>query len=229
MIPPVRVRRSARARRLRISLCPWRGVELVLPVGCSEARGRRFLEESRSKIERSWSRLRRRHPELFDVHAPSRLELPLSGECLDIAYRPDAPRLEEKPGELCLPHPASDIDATRASLKHWLAARAKTVLPPRVARLAAETGLRPARVQIRDQRSRWGSCSARGTVSLNLRLLFHRPEVVRYLILHELCHLREMNHGPRFKALLASHEPQWQRFDRELSASLGGVPAWLGW
>ena len=81
--------------------------------------------------------------------------------------------------------------------REWLA-RARRELVPRVGELAHQHGLRVQRVSIRRQRSRWGSCSRRGSISLNWRLA-HAPALVRdYVIIHELMHLREMNHSQRF-------------------------------
>ena len=82
-------------------------------------------------------------------------------------------------------------------------------------------------MQIRSQRRRWGSCSTRGTISLNLCLLFQRQAVLQYLMVHELAHLRHMNHGPRFWELVGQYEPQWREFDLELTRGWSQVPRWL--
>jgi hypothetical protein len=87
--------------------------------------------------------------------------------------------------------------------------------------------VRPGRLQVRCQRSRWGSCSRRATISLNACLLFQRPEVLRYLMVHELSHLRHMNHSARFWAEVARHEPDWKALDRELLQSWVRVPSWI--
>ena len=85
----------------------------------------------------------------------------------------------------------------------------------------------PARLQVRCQRTRWGSCSRRGTISLNVCLLFQPPEVLRYLLVHELAHLRHMNHSARFWAEVARHEPDWKALDRELLQGWRRVPSWM--
>jgi predicted metal-dependent hydrolase len=76
---------------------------------------------------------------------------------------------------------------------------------------APALGVGYGRVQIRDQRTRWGSCSARGTLSFNWRLALAPFEVLDYVVVHELCHLREPNHSPRFWRLVASRRPGWPR------------------
>jgi len=88
-------------------------------------------------------------------------------------------------------------------------------------------GVEPKRLQVRCQRTRWGSCSRLGTISLNVCLLFQPPEVLRYLMIHELSHLRHMNHSPRFWADVARHEPDWRSLDRELLQGWRRVPSWI--
>jgi len=75
---------------------------------------------------------------------------------------------------------------------------------------APAIGVEPARVQIRDQRSRWGSCSTRGTLSFNWRLVLAPFDVLDYVVVHELCHLREPNHSTRFWKLVEQRRPDWR-------------------
>jgi predicted metal-dependent hydrolase len=75
---------------------------------------------------------------------------------------------------------------------------------------APAIGVEPARVQIRDQRSRWGSCSTRGTLSFNWRLVLAPFDVLDYVVVHELCHLREPNHSSRFWKLVEQRRPDWR-------------------
>ena len=80
---------------------------------------------------------------------------------------------------------------------------------------------------IRRQRSRWGSCSTRGTISLNCCLMFQRPQVVRYLMIHELSHTVQMNHSRRFWQTVSRHCPDYRRLDRELLDGWRRVPSWV--
>src|SRR5712691_7640213 len=75
---------------------------------------------------------------------------------------------------------------------------------------APELGVAPQRIQIRDQRSRWGSCSTRGTLSFNWRLVLAPFDVLDYVVVHELCHLREPNHSSRFWKLVGERRPEWR-------------------
>ena len=97
-----------------------------------------------------------------------------------------------------------------------LRAQAKLSLPPRLKELADENGFTYNRVTIKNNISNWGSCSAKGNINLNLRLVTLPQSLQDYVMLHELCHLREMNHGPRFHALLDSLCPGHRELEKEL-------------
>jgi predicted metal-dependent hydrolase len=112
-------------------------------------------------------------------------------------------------------------------LRAWLIEEAHRVLGPWLERTAREIGIDFARLQVRRQRTRWGSCSRHGTFSLNCCLVFQPPAVVRYLLVHELCHRRHMNHSQRFWRLVAAHEPDCRALDRSLSRGWRLVPAWV--
>jgi predicted metal-dependent hydrolase len=103
---------------------------------------------------------------------------------------------------------------------------AHAALGPWLGGLSAATGLQYERMQIRRQRTRWGSCSPSGTISLNACLMFQPPPVVNYLLIHELAHTRHMNHSRRFWRLVERFEPGWRELDAALSRGWRAVPAW---
>lgn len=114
---------------------------------------------------------------------------------------------------------AEELERLERSLRR----EAGTLLRDRVEHLSAVVGVAPARVTIRAQRGRWGSASRSGNVSLNWRLILTPPEVLDYVIIHELAHLREPGHGPRFWSLVRRHAPQTdtaRRWLREHHAAL---------
>ena len=100
-----------------------------------------------------------------------------------------------------------------------LRAKAKEVLPPQLAQLASQHGFHYNKVFIKNNISNWGSCSSLGNINLNLRLVTLPDELRDYVMLHELCHLKHMNHGPKFHALLESVCPG----HRELAKALRGI------
>jgi predicted metal-dependent hydrolase len=115
----------------------------------------------------------------------------------------------------------------RQLLRRWLVERSQEVLAPALEACARELGFSFERIIVRRQRTRWGSCSTRGTISLNCCLLFQRPEVVRYLLIHELVHTLHMNHSRRFWQRVARHCPEYESLDRELLDGWRRVPSWV--
>ena len=103
-----------------------------------------------------------------------------------------------------------------ASVDRELRARARVELPPQLLALAAHHGLTVTRVTIRNQRSRWGSCSASGHISLNYRLLLMPPHVREYILIHELMHMRQANHSIRFWRLVEAACPGFRDAERWL-------------
>ncbi len=113
------------------------------------------------------------------------------------------------------------------ALRRWLARKTREHVVPWLTTLASDRGLPVDGVAIRSQRTRWASCSAKGVISLNMRLLFLPQELVRYALLHELAHIREMNHSRRYWTLLESFEPNYRALDSELRAGWRLVPEWI--
>jgi predicted metal-dependent hydrolase len=227
---PPRVRVSGRARRLSIRVYPDARVEVVVPPRAQPREIERFVAAHREWIDekRSLALRNRPAPQPFP---PAALELALTGERFPIhvaggagRLRLDAPRAGAA-GVLRVS--GSDLASLRPVLRAWLMRAARARLEPRVAALSASTGVRYSRVSIRRQRSRWGSCSARGTISLNCCLLFQRPDVVDYLIVHELMHVKHMNHSARFWQAVEQHCPAWRTLDRELVQGWRHVPRWV--
>ena len=116
----------------------------------------------------------------------------------------------------------SDPDADlRPAIEDHLRRLAARELPPRVLALAARHGLTVRRITIRSQKSRWGSCSRRGTISLNWRLIQTPVHVSEYILLHELMHLRQMNHSPRFWQEVERVCPDYRMAERWLKEHSG--------
>ncbi|MDT8900678.1 M48 family metallopeptidase [Anaeroselena agilis] len=105
---------------------------------------------------------------------------------------------------------AEQATALAAALRHWYVEQARAVLTERTAQWAEVLGVRPLRIFIREQKSRWGSCSSRGNVNYNWRVVMAPPAVVDYLVIHELCHMREANHSAAFWRLVEAADPDYR-------------------
>jgi hypothetical protein len=221
------VRQSPRARRLSVRVFRHGGVEIVVPPRTPPARVSAFVSQHREWIERQQRRLAR--PLAWPLPPPE-LSLSAVGEswrCSSSAGRGRV-RVSEQPGQiLLLRGELGDGERLRRALRDWLVRHARERFEAPLRSLGAQIGVAPGALQVRCQRTRWGSCSRHGTISLNACLLFQSPRVLRYLMIHELSHLRHMNHSVRFWDEVARHEPDWRALDRELLAGWRLVPAWM--
>lgn len=109
---------------------------------------------------------------------------------------------------------------------NWYKAQARAYLEERLPILARQMGVLPARVSIRDQRTRWGSCSSKGTLSFNWRLIMTPAWVFDGIIVHELAHLYELNHSPGFWDIVAKHCPAYGEVKAWLRQNGAGIRAW---
>ncbi|HXW10100.1 MAG TPA: SprT family zinc-dependent metalloprotease [Steroidobacteraceae bacterium] len=222
------VRISRRARRMSMRVFPGGSVEVVVPPGAGVPAIERFVARHRDWAERRSRELLRLAPKAAE-RQPAQVEMELLGRAWQVEYLPGRRVRAEEVGDdrLRLHVPSvSDRHASQA-LVPWLTRLATRELRLRLDALSREIGIDFARLSVRRQRTRWGSCSTRGTISLNVCLMFQRPDVVRYLMIHELCHRRHMNHSKRFWSLVASFEPDWKPLDVELLQGWRNVPAWV--
>lgn len=225
------VRRSRRAKRLQVRVLPHGHAEVVVPERARRADIEAFIAESRDWIERTQRRAIDSGA-AADLSLPRRIVLPSAGETWKISYasasasggRLLAKRSDSRGGSLTV---GAGEPRARDLLRRWLAERARRILSGRVHVLADITGLQPAGISIRRQRTRWGSCTANGRINLNCAALFLPGSLVEYLIVHELCHLRHMNHSGRFWKLVASFMPDHKQRERELAAAWNVVPGWV--
>jgi predicted metal-dependent hydrolase len=222
------VRISRRARRMSMRVFPGGRVEVVVPQGAGLHAVERFVARHREWAERRSKELLQLAPNAAD-RQPQSVDIRMLGRLWAVEYVPGRRVRAEQVGDstLRVHSPAvTDRHASQA-LVPWITRLASHELSHRLRPLAAELGIEYSRMTVRRQRTRWGSCSTRGNISLNVCLLFQRPEVVRYLMIHELCHRRHMNHSKRFWSLVASFEPDWKPLDVELLQGWRHVPAWV--
>ncbi len=225
------VRESSRARRLSIKVFPRGRVEVVVPKRTRPAAVREFVEAHRDWISRARASFAAEHP-------PEPFALPRNVR-LDGIERQYSVRYVPEPGTRSVKYRtrgstvqlSGDTDNESlcvAALKRWLLSLAKREYAPRLKALSAVTGSSYKKMHVRGQRTCWGSHSSNGTISLNYCLMFLDPAHLRYVMIHELCHARHMNHSRRFWGLVAKFEPEYRRLDKDLNSSWKQIPTWVG-
>ena len=222
------IRRSKRAKQVFVKVSPKAGLELVYPAGrrnpppaeeVLEAKSDWIIASMRRLEEDRAKRFQRRYAEgeaflvrglpyrlkLCEVTGLERAQAALNGETLEL-------RLARGNGH-------DDLDLRRDAVVDFYRDLARAYLPRRLEALARAHGFRYNRLRIKHQKTRWGSCSARRNINLNLRLMMTPDEAIDYVIIHELCHLRELNHSRRFWAHVAGCCPDFAYWRAWLKAN----------
>lgn len=210
---PVRLRRSARARRLRLVVRPAEPLEVVLPKRATVADVEVLLDEKRGWIrdKLAWAMAVAERPAL-DLGRPGVVwlaERPIPVRLLDGDGRSTA-RLAG--GGLLVTGPEPD-----AAVDRWYRREARSALGAAVEAEADRLGLRYRSISIRDPRTRWGSCSRAGALSFSWRLVVAPGPILAHVVIHELCHLLHHDHGPGFRLALRRAEPTWRDRERWLA------------
>ena len=221
------LRVSGRARHARLQVKPFGGLEVVIP--------KRFPRGQVAALvarHENWARrqLARQQQLRNAVRLPEKLALAFDNSDIPIRYRADIDAGDVLPAETGESHiliDALDRQDRIAELRSHVRRRARQALPPLLEQVSRDTGLGFNRVSIRSQKTRWGSCSSRGNISLNDQLLFLPQETVEYLMIHELCHTRHLNHSGAFWALVQAHCPTYREHEKSLRISRGLVPDWF--
>lgn len=162
----------------------------------------------------------------LEAPPPSRLRdqlkpggsLPLLGEPIPVVDGPHPFLFHDDPFSGFGPHFSVNpyADGIAEAAEAWLRRYARTEIVDRVESWSEQVDAYPARIQIRDQKTRWGSASTRGTLSFNWRLIFAPPEILDYVVVHELCHLIQPDHSSKYWALVESVMPDAQHHRRQL-------------
>jgi len=232
LLPDYTIRESARAKRVRFQVSVSDGLVVVIPKGFNRQRIPDLLEEKKHWLARALARVEQ-HRETMPPRdqPPMTIELPAIGQTWQLDWR--ATRSHEisisETGtfKLRIAGPIQNVAAWQSTLRQWLIESGRIHLIPWTEALAQELGLPIKRVSIRCQKTRWGSYSTKGTVSLNAQLLFLPRPLARYVLIHELCHAVHPNHSVGFWCLLRTHEPDADRLRVELRNAGRFLPSWL--
>lgn len=206
------LRRAPRATRVRVAVEADGAVVVLLPPRAAEREAAAAVVELRPWIERRVQEATARKRRM--ARAPG--VAPLLGAELRLVPEEGRTRVHRRGDSLLVPQ---DAALHTAALERWYRRAARAEILPRLDAAAAAVGSPYTALTIRNQRTRWGSCSATGAMSFNWRLLLAPQEVLDYVVWHEACHLVHLDHSPRFWGLLARHRPGFRGPQRWLKAN----------
>lgn len=229
--PAFVIRRSKRARHVRLTIHPDKGLEVVLPMRVNAAEAMQFMNQKRAWVERHAKLLQLNHKQQpagqYDI--PTAIELPAIDQTwtCQIVASPQPASLIQKQQTLQFIGHSSSIQPYVPDLKVWLRRQATLSLGPWIRQLSQQHNLPFNRLSFRFQRGRWGSCSSDHNISLNVKLLFLPSDAVQYVLIHELCHTMHLNHSAAFWNTVKHLEPNYQSIDKRIHAMKNQVPLWL--
>lgn len=189
---------------MTVRIDPDRGLVVTIPARATVRDAERAIRELDGWIAPRMAALETRRARAAEDAASS---LPFLGERLMLEPEAGRRRVHRADDRLLVPE---DDDARGPALVAWYRARAREECAVRLDASVATLGRRYERLRVTDTRSRWGSCSSTGTISLSWRLLLAPEACLDYVVWHEACHLVHAHHGPTFWALLARHVPDWR-------------------
>lgn len=216
-----RVRTSQRAKRVSVRYSLSGGLEVVYPPGLRQPDPAALLHERRDWILSAIDRFSDAQAKLPQRQYREGETFLFRGACYqlkletDLSRRRIAVRLSDNVLKLILPEsaPKDDSELYRRAVESFYRLQAKQYLPPRMRELADTHGFKYGKLRIKNQKTRWGSCSAKGNINLNLRLMMAPDAAIDYVIIHELCHLRELHHNAAFWALVESYCPDFHHWN----------------
>ncbi len=211
-LPPYQLRYSRRASRLQLKITATHGLEIIVPEGSAPPDIPRFLEKNRQWIEKNLQKI----PHYTEEYPwPHQLALPAIDRTLSISYHwQEPPRFHKRKGWHWDYYGPKDKKKFQKHLKRHLKEISETYLTEKCMALAQQTGLIPQEIKWRCPRTRWGSCSANSIVMLNTQLLLLSAAEARSIMIHELCHLKHMNHSQKFWALVTQYQPDYFQHDQ---------------
>ncbi len=204
------MRYSPKAKYLRLQINPSTGLEVVIPRRCKSDDAEKFIYKKKDWILKHLS------------NVPVREEYKFLGSRIEVKQKFDLFLEKHKVSfrncMLIIESPAGSAVGVNKIYNTWLKHRARIYLAERTRILAEKNSFLYRRITIRSQKTRWGSCSTSGNISLNYRLMRYRQEIIDYVIIHELCHTKQMNHSKKFWKLVEAIVPDYKILKRELKS-----------
>lgn len=223
------LRTSSRSRHVRLKVSHHSGLEIVVPLRFDISKVPEIIAKKEQWIRRSIEKVQ-------STIAPPPTEIPTQinfqsiGSLFEVIVEHNSKHKNffiEKNNRVTLYINTPSKKILFTLLKKWLHQKSRTILLPWLERISKEHGFTYNQPTVRFQKTRWGSCSTKKNINLNRALIFLRPELVEYLMIHELCHTVEMNHSKKFWELLEKHCQNYQALDKELKSASKYIERWV--
>ncbi len=226
-LPDYSIRYSKRAKYIRLSICPQKGLEVILPHHASADCIPELIQKKKNWINKH---LKNTQKPLITPCLPQSIYLQANCQSITVHYQPDTRDklyYQKKQSAFILQGNTSNQNWVQLALIALLKDEALTILAKRTAQLAQQYQYRYKQVKIRAQKTRWGSCSNLGNINLNYKLIFLPPELCDYVLLHELCHTKHLNHSAAFWQQLEKTCPGCRTLDQQMKQANQYIPPWL--
>jgi hypothetical protein len=215
------LRISRRSRYAKLQIKPYGGLEVVIPPYFPRRMVPQFVENHASWVR---CQLEKQSAICEAIQLPEQINLAFDQTSLRVIYGEDkaTPQLDDH-----LYIAASEYHECVNLLRNWIRNKAWEFFPDMLEKIADQTGLSYRKLTIRSQKTRWGSCTNGANISLNDQLLFLPQASVKYLMIHELCHTRYLNHARAFWQLVEYHCPDYRKHEGILGQTRHAVPEWF--
>ncbi|MGL5080859.1 MAG: M48 family metallopeptidase [Microcoleaceae cyanobacterium] len=233
-LPSYIVHVSLRAKHVRLKVSVEYGVEVVVPHDFDHSQIPEILQKKQTWLKAANDRIAQ-YRQLFLTESSTQLPESIALRALDeewtVRYQTTSSAristTQQFSYQLTVQGLVEDEAACRLSLRRWMSRKAQEHLFPWLQELSTAHNLSFEKALIRGQKTRWASCSCLKTISLNYKLLFLPPHLVRYVLIHELSHTVHLNHSKQFWAFVATLDPDYKASDQELKEAWRYVPLWV--
>lgn len=229
--PEYTIKRHPRARHVKLKTSLQRGLEITVPKRFSLKELPQILEHHKPWIQKQLNAIveKLKHQPLDCL--PDQIQLTAINQVCKIQYiQSNTKRIQlfvRSKEEIVLVGDIADKKSCKKILIRWIKSQAKLFLTDHLIKISEQTQLDYAKLIIRGQQSRWGSCSSDKSINLNYKLIFLPIHLVTHVLIHELCHTVYLNHSAYFWRKVAEFDAQWEENDKQLRQMDRWVPVWV--
>ena len=204
------IKKSNRAKFIRIRINIDGGIELVVPRFVNLRTAEKFLLKKKEFLYKHFKLVNNRQNRYYYLGNEIKI---IKSNDIDLSYNGPALR-----GNKLYINAQGTIVNVEDEYRRWLKGQAERYIPVRVKEFSEKYKFNYNRITIRSQKSRWGSCSSKNNLSFNYKLMYFNSKIIDYVIIHELCHLREMNHSKEFWKIVEGMMPDYKTYKQQLKS-----------